>query len=79
MSAGSSSATFVSGRAGFGPLIPGNFLLPVPDALHSPFNRDGVYDWRAEMAFGWELIDRTSTLSLLPSSHPSMPYTITDV
>lgn len=61
MSAGSSSATFVQGRAGFGPLIPGNYLLPVPDALHSPFNREGRYDWQAELDFGWEMIDRMSS------------------
>lgn len=59
MSAGSAGATFVHGRAGFGPTMPGSFLLPVPDALYSPFKRpDGSYDWEMELNYGWDLIDR---------------------
>jgi len=30
----------------------GALTLPTPHAYRWPFNRDGVYDWRAEFEFG---------------------------
>lgn len=59
MSGGSASATFVNGRRGGGPLIPGNYCLPVPEALYSPFKHaDGSYDWQTELNYGFNMIDR---------------------
>ncbi len=40
-------------------------MLPAPDTYRSRFIDDrGDYDWRAELAFGFELVDRQSTGAL---------------
>ena len=37
-------------------------MLPAPDTYRSRFvGADGVYDWRSELDFGFELVDRQST------------------
>ena len=37
-------------------------MLPAPDPYRSRFiGADGVYDWRSELEFGFELVDRQST------------------
>ena len=62
---GAASATYSSSRRGYGPAQAGSFILPAPDAYRSPFIRaDGSYDWRAELDFGFELVDRQSTGAL---------------
>ncbi|MBS0223643.1 MAG: aspartate aminotransferase family protein [Proteobacteria bacterium] len=62
---GAASATYSSGRRGYGPPAPGSFVLPAPDTYRSRFiDVHGVYDWKAEMAFGFELIDRQSSGAL---------------
>jgi 2,2-dialkylglycine decarboxylase (pyruvate) len=62
---GAASATYSSGRRGYGPSVPGSFILPAPDAYRSRFiDGNGAYDWQAELAFGFELIDRQSTGAL---------------
>src|SRR5215510_10732879 len=62
---GAASATYSSSRRGYGPAQAGSFILPAPDAYRSPFIRpDGGYDWRAELDFGFELVDRQSTGAL---------------
>jgi 2,2-dialkylglycine decarboxylase (pyruvate) len=56
------SATYSSSRRGYGPAQVGSFVLPAPDAYRSRFiGADGTYDWRSELDFGFELIDRQST------------------
>ncbi|BEI87859.1 uncharacterized protein CcaverHIS019_0105770 [Cutaneotrichosporon cavernicola] len=65
MTHGSGAATFSVGRKGYGPQLPGNLILPVPYAYRSPFRHsDGSYDWRTELDYGWDLIDRQSTGAL---------------
>ncbi len=58
---GAAATTYSGGRRGHGPTLPGVLALPTPHAYRSPFNRDGDYDWRAELEFGWEMIDRQSS------------------
>ena len=58
---GAAATTYSGGRRGHGPTLPGVLTLPTPHAYRSPFNRDGVYDWRGEFEYGWEIIDRQST------------------
>ncbi|KAK4549603.1 hypothetical protein LTR36_004904 [Oleoguttula mirabilis] len=54
-------AQYHAGRAGYGPNGPGNFALPTPNAYRSVFrNADGSYDWRAELDYGFDLIDKQS-------------------
>ena len=45
--------------------MPGNFVLPTPNAYRSPFRRaDGSYDWEAELAYGFASVDAQSTGAL---------------
>ena len=45
--------------------MPGALVLPAPDSYRSRFIDDrGVYDWKSELEFGFELIDRQSTGAL---------------
>ncbi|WP_326824133.1 aspartate aminotransferase family protein [Streptosporangium sp. NBC_01756] len=65
MTSGASSATFSAGRRGYGPPMPGNLTIPSPNAYRSPFRRtDGSYDWEAELAYGFDLVDQQSSGSL---------------
>lgn len=53
------------GRKGQGPLMPGMLMLPPPNSYRSIFrNKDGSYDWKTELDYGWDLIDRQSCGSL---------------
>ena len=62
---GAASATYSSSRRGYGPAQIGSFVLPAPDSYRSGFiAADGTYDWRAELDFGFELIDRQTTGAL---------------
>lgn len=65
MTSGAAAATFSAGRRGYGPPIPGSLTLPTPNAYRSPFrDADGGYDWRAELDYGFAIVDRQSTGSL---------------
>jgi 2,2-dialkylglycine decarboxylase (pyruvate) len=56
------SATYSSSRRGYGPSHVGSFALVAPDAYRSRFiGADGRYDWKSELDFGFELVDRQST------------------
>jgi 2,2-dialkylglycine decarboxylase (pyruvate) len=58
MTQGAAAATFSAGRKGYGPTAPGQLVLPTPNAFRSPFRKpDGWHDWKAELDFGWGLID----------------------
>jgi 2,2-dialkylglycine decarboxylase (pyruvate) len=57
---GAGSSTFNGARQGYGPALPGALALPTPDAYRSPFARDGRYDWREELDFGFQMLDRQS-------------------
>ena len=62
---GAASATYSSSRRGYGPGQPGALVLPAPDTYRSRFiDQRGVYDWRSELDFGFELVDRQSTGAL---------------
>jgi 2,2-dialkylglycine decarboxylase (pyruvate) len=62
---GAASATYSSSRKGYGPPQPGSLVLPAPDTYRSRFIDDsGVYDWKGELEFGFELVDRQSSGAL---------------
>lgn len=53
------------GRKGHGPVMPGQLMLPAPNAYRSVFRTsDGSYDWEAELEYGWRMIDMQSCGSL---------------
>ncbi|EXG81256.1 aspartate aminotransferase family protein [Cryptosporangium arvum] len=65
MTAGAASLTFSAGRRSLGPAMPGSLVLPTPDPVRSPFRAaDGSHDWRTELEYGFQLIDRQSSGSL---------------
>ena len=48
-----------------GPGVPGQYMLPQPNAYHSVFrHKDGTYDWETELDYGWNLIDQASCGSI---------------
>jgi 2,2-dialkylglycine decarboxylase (pyruvate) len=60
MTSGAAAATYSAGRRGYGPPVPGNFVLPAPNAYRTRFTRDGEHDWRGELDYAFDLIDRQS-------------------
>ena len=64
MTGGASATTFSGARRGYGAPMPGVLALPTPCAYRSPFASNGGYDWRAELDWGFEMVDRQTTGSL---------------
>ncbi|MGW0759007.1 aspartate aminotransferase family protein [Streptomyces sp. NPDC002814] len=65
MTQAAASATYSTGRKGYGPPAPGNFAIPVPNAYRPDFTTaDGSLDWRRQLDFAFDLIDAQSTGSL---------------
>lgn len=65
MTGGANAAQYHAGRKGNGPVMPGNLMLPAPNAYRSIFrHKDGSHDWRTELDYGFQLIDRMSCGSL---------------
>ncbi|HSE77900.1 MAG TPA: aspartate aminotransferase family protein [Alphaproteobacteria bacterium] len=61
MTGAAAAATYKAGRRGIGPLSPGSFGIPAPNAYRPRFR--GV-DWRQELDDSFELLDRQSTGNL---------------
>src|SRR6201981_627915 len=61
MTGAASSATYKAGRRGYGPMAPGCFAIPAPNAYRPRF--PGV-DWRTELDDAFDLLDRQSTGNL---------------
>src|SRR6516164_2347328 len=61
MTGGAAAATYKAGRRGIGPLMPGNFAIPAPNAYRPRFA--GV-SWRAELDDAFEWLDRQCTGNL---------------
>ncbi|MGW6773433.1 aspartate aminotransferase family protein [Streptomyces sp. NPDC055037] len=65
MTQAAASATYSTGRKGYGPAAPGNFAIPVPNAYRPDFTTDdGSLDWSRQLDFAFDLIDAQSTGSL---------------
>ncbi|MEZ7002376.1 aspartate aminotransferase family protein [Streptomyces sp. AD55] len=60
----SSAATYGVSRTGYGPVAPGNIVVPTPNAYRPLFTRDGRHDWQAELDHAFTMVDRQSTGSL---------------
>jgi len=61
MTGGASGATYSAGRQGYGPVVPGSMAIPAPNAYRPRFGSPELFDWRAELDYGFDLIDRQST------------------
>ncbi|MFI7673777.1 aspartate aminotransferase family protein [Actinophytocola sp. NPDC049390] len=60
----SGAATFAIRRAGYGPVAPGNLVVPTPNPYRPLFTRDGRHDWQAELDHAFAMVDRQSVGSL---------------
>jgi 2,2-dialkylglycine decarboxylase (pyruvate) len=58
------SATYAHGRKGYGPAQPGSFAIPAPNSYRPRFGDGSHHDWRAELDYAFDLIDRQSTGAL---------------
>ena len=61
MTSGAAAATYKAGRRGIGPLMPGNFAIPAPNAYRPRFHGVG---WREELDDSFEWLDRVCTGNL---------------
>lgn len=64
MTSGAASATYSAGRRGYGPPAPGNFAIPAPNAYRTRFTTNGEHDWRGELDYAFDLVDRQSSGAL---------------
>jgi 2,2-dialkylglycine decarboxylase (pyruvate) len=64
MTSGASAATYSAGRRGYGPPMPGNIAIPTPNAYRTRFSTNGLHDWRGELDYAFDLVDRQSNGSL---------------
>ncbi|MEM7526879.1 MAG: aspartate aminotransferase family protein [Pseudomonadota bacterium] len=60
MTGGAAAATYSNGRRGYGPLGVGGMAIMAPNSYRPTFGGD----WRDELDYGFELIDRQSTGAL---------------
>ena len=64
MTGAAASATYSAGRKGVGPTAVGSFAIPAPFLYRPTFERNGQYDFLAELDYAFDLIDRQSTGNL---------------
>ena len=64
MTGGAASATYSAGRKGYGPAAVGSFAIPAPTPYRPRFERDGRFDWQAELDYAFDLVDRQSSGNL---------------
>jgi 2,2-dialkylglycine decarboxylase (pyruvate) len=65
MTQAAASATYSTGRKGYGPAAPGNLAIPTPNPYRPDFvMADGELDWHRQLDFGFDLIDAQSVGSL---------------
>jgi 2,2-dialkylglycine decarboxylase (pyruvate) len=64
MTGGAASATYSAGRKGVGPAAVGSFAIPAPFQYRPRFERNGEYDFLAELDYAFDLIDRQSSGNL---------------
>lgn len=61
MTGGAAAATYKAGRRGIGPMLPGNFAIPAPNAYRPRFAGVG---WREELDDAFDSLDRMCTGNL---------------
>jgi 2,2-dialkylglycine decarboxylase (pyruvate) len=64
MTGNAAAATYSAGRRGVGPAAVGSFAIPAPFPYRPRFEKNGQYDWLAELDYAFDLIDRQSAGSL---------------
>ncbi len=65
MTGAAASATYSHNRRGYGPVNPGSFAIPAPNAYRPRFtDSNGNLDWKAELDDAFALVDSQSTGNL---------------
>lgn len=65
MTQAAAAATYSAGRKGYGPVPPGNFAIPAPNAYRPDFlTAEGDFDWQRQLDYSFSLIDAQSVGSL---------------
>ncbi|WP_186042701.1 aspartate aminotransferase family protein [Burkholderia gladioli] len=64
MTGHAASATYSAGRKGVGPAAVGSFAIPAPFTYRQRFEREGRYDYLAELDYAFDLVDRQSSGNL---------------
>jgi 2,2-dialkylglycine decarboxylase (pyruvate) len=64
MTGAAASSTYSAARSGYGPAAVGSFAIPAPYPYRPAFERNGRYDWNAELDYAFDLLDRQSSGSL---------------
>jgi 2,2-dialkylglycine decarboxylase (pyruvate) len=64
MTGAAAASTYSAGHQGYGPASVGSFAIPAPYPYRPAFERGGQYDWRAELDYAFDLLDRQSSGSL---------------
>jgi 4-aminobutyrate aminotransferase and related aminotransferases len=64
MTGNAASATYSAGRKGVGPAAVGSYAIPAPFPYRPRFERNGEYDYLAELDYAFDLIDRQSSGNL---------------
>lgn len=64
MTGAAASATYSAGRRGVGPVAVGSFAIPAPFPYRPRFEKNGAYDWKGELDYAFDLLDRQSTGNL---------------
>lgn len=64
MTGGAAAATYAAGRRGYGPMSVGGMAIMAPNLYRPTFGRAESYNWKAELDYGFDLIDRQSTGAL---------------
>jgi len=64
MTGGAAAATYSAARRGYGPMGVGGMAIMAPNFYRPTFGPTAEYDWRAELDYGFELVDRQSTGAL---------------
>ncbi|WP_322032157.1 aspartate aminotransferase family protein [Paraburkholderia sp. J76] len=64
MTGGAASATYSAGRKGVGPAAVGSYAIPAPFTYRPRFERNGQYDYLAELDYAFDLVDRQSSGNL---------------
>lgn len=65
MTQGAAAATYSSRRTGYGPVAPGNLVIPTPNRYRPDVvDADGELDWRRQLDLGFALVDAQSTGAL---------------
>ena len=60
MTGAAASATYSAGRKGYGPAAVGSFAIPAPYPYRPQFERNGAWDWQAELDYAFA--DRKSVV-----------------